>query len=254
MTRWVLVACLAACGGEQPASSVDAGAGINVFDPMISQVVLEIDYETGQEPYTGSVVGFGDVFDPTVENLERVFAGSKALTVPRTLAEMSDLGPIADDEVTIYDVRDLAAMHRGQRDTATTKTYYVVFLSGYFANDQGPQQGVLGVAVEDTIAVFKDVIRTSSVVPNVLRFVEQTVLTHELGHAIGLVDNGVPMLSDHKDEVNGAHCTNPDCVMYWLNNNGREVTAYVQRRYGASASVLFGPECLADVDARTGGP
>jgi hypothetical protein len=223
------------------------------FDPAIARVRVEIDYESGQSPYTGMVAGLGDVFDPTVSNLDRLFSGTRALDVPRTLAEMSDIGAVADEEITIYDLRELAAQHRTLHDTGDTKTLYVVFVSGTFANDQGPQPRVLGVEVDDTIAVFKDVIRTTSAVPNVLRFVEQTTLIHELGHAVGLVDNGVPMLSDHKDPASGTHCTNPDCVMYWLNTSGGDVTAFVQRRFDAGASVLFGPECLADVDARTAG-
>ncbi len=44
---------------------------------------------------------------------------------------------------------------------------------------------------------------------------ESSVLEHELGHLLGLVNLGTPMLTDHQDAVHGNHCNNPDCLMYW---------------------------------------
>lgn len=45
--------------------------------------------------------------------------------------------------------------------------------------------------------------------------VEQTVTKHEVGHLLGLVDNGTPMQNDHKDEDWGAHCDIDECLMYY---------------------------------------
>src|SRR5258706_15878968 len=44
------------------------------FDPAITHVAFEIDYETGQAPYTGTIVGFGNAFDLTVANIDRLFS------------------------------------------------------------------------------------------------------------------------------------------------------------------------------------
>lgn len=246
-------------GDGDDGPGVDAGGSgggsgaVGVFDPSIDSVVVEIDYETGEEPYTGPILGFGDTFDPSVANLGRLFSGTKQLTVPRTLAEMEDVGAIDDEEITVADLAALAQAHRGTYDSETRRSYYVIFVSGHFRDDSGPQAFVLGVSVGNTVVMFKDVIRSTDIVvaPNVVRYVEQSTLIHELAHSIGLVDNGVPMALSHKDAAHGAHCNNPDCVMYWQNEGSSDAAKFAQQQLVTGSSILFDAACLADVDALT---
>lgn len=42
-----------------------------------------------------------------------------------------------------------------------------------------------------------------------------TALQHEIGHLLGLVNQGSPMQQNHKDSDNGAHCNNPVCLMFY---------------------------------------
>ncbi len=264
-----LVACVAvvvgACGssgggGGGGGDDIDAGPTGNgtVFDPAVTNVSVEIDYETGQEPFTGPIIGFGDTFDLTVANIGRLFAGTKQLAIPRVTADMQDIGAVADEELTVADVLALAEAHRDQHDSRSAKTYYVVFVSGHFADSNGVQNQVLGVSIGDTgvLVMFKDVIRSTDVigVPNVVRYVEQSTLIHELGHAIGLVANGVPEATAHKDAPHGAHCDDDKCVMYYLNEGASDAAAFVQQKVLANDSILFDAHCLSDVDALTGGP
>ncbi len=267
MTRIVIViACLlAACGGVGGSGDDTSGddtsgddTAVDVFDPDVAAVDVEIDFETGEAPYTGNILAFGDAFDLTVGNLGRIFAGTKALSVPRTTAAMQDVGAIADEELTTTDLLALAATHRDLADSPTRKTYYLIFVSGNFADGGGARPGVLGVSIGDTgvIAMFKDVIESTASVafPNLEKFVEQSTLVHELGHAIGLVDNGVALTTDHKDPDHGAHCTNQECVMYWLNEGAGDAAQFAMDYVTAGDAILFGDECLADVDALTAGP
>jgi hypothetical protein len=39
---------------------------------------------------------------------------------------------------------------------------------------------------------------------------------HEMGHLLGLVDQGSPMVKPHKDGANGSHCDNKSCLMNYL--------------------------------------
>jgi hypothetical protein len=272
-TPWLL-AILAACsnspfgggGGDDDVGDVDAFLGADaaptgngrVFDPAITKVIVEIDFETGQAPFTGPILGFGDTFDLSVTNIDRLFAGKKLLTIPRTTQEMQDIGAVPDEELDVSDLLLLAQQHRDRTDTADTKTYYVLFVSGFFTDETGPRRSVLGVSIGTTgvIAMFKDVIRSTNIVglPNVVRFVEQSTLIHELAHAIGLVDNGVPLASAHKDEAHGAHCDDDRCVMYYLNEGAADAARFVQQRVLTGNTILFDADCLADVDALTGGP
>ncbi|HEU4611988.1 MAG TPA: hypothetical protein VFS15_07915 [Kofleriaceae bacterium] len=245
-------------GGDDDGMGVDAASGggsgaAGVFDPSIDSVVVEIDYETGQEPYTGPILGFGDTFDPAVTNLDRLFSGTKQLTVPRTLAEMEDIGAIDDEDITVDDLQAIAQAHRNTYDSETRRSYYVVFLSGHFSDASGPQNFVLDVSVGNTVAMFKDVIRSTDIVvaPNVVRYVEQSTLIHELAHSIGLVDNGVPMALSHDDAAHRPHCNNPDCVMYWQNEGSSDAVKFAQQQLVTGSSILFDAACLADVDAMT---
>jgi hypothetical protein len=41
-----------------------------------------------------------------------------------------------------------------------------------------------------------------------------TLVQHEFGHLLGLVNQGSPMQTPHRDILNGAHCDDPSCLMY----------------------------------------
>jgi hypothetical protein len=118
------------------------------------------------------------------------------------------------------------------------------------------QESVLGVSLGNTgvIAMFKDVIRSTDVVglPNIVRFVEQSTIVHELAHAFGLVNNGVPMTTPHQDH--GAHCDNDACTMFFANEGATDAAKFVRDRVLTGSTILFDDNCLADADALTGGP
>jgi hypothetical protein len=44
---------------------------------------------------------------------------------------------------------------------------------------------------------------------------ESSVLEHELGHIMGLVNLTTPMVVFHQDTAHGYHCNNPNCLMYY---------------------------------------
>jgi hypothetical protein len=253
-----LLLALAACGGggggDDGGGDDEPSGNASVFDSSITRVEIEIDYETGEEPYTGQLVGFGDTFDISRTNLERLFGPGKTLELPTSTAGMENIGAVADEELTSNDIIALADIHRDEQTAGSTHAYYVIFVSGVYADGSGPRPSVLGVSLGSSgvLAMFKDTIRTTqTVVPNIEKFVEQSTLVHELGHAAGLVDNGVPLVTQHKDAEHGAHCTNESCVMYWLNEGASDAAEFAQTYITSGDTILFGDECLADVDALT---
>lgn len=111
-----------------------------------------------------------------------------------------ELIPAGDDEdYSVDELLDLADAHRDERSEGDRATFYAVWVDGYFEDDGERQSGVLGVSIGNTgvIAMFKPVIQSTSPIEGIARFSEQLVLVHEFGHAIGLVNNGVPLTSDH---------------------------------------------------------
>ncbi|MEN0059089.1 MAG: hypothetical protein AAGB31_09655, partial [Bdellovibrio sp.] len=113
--------------------------------------------------------------------------------------------------------------------------------------------GVIGVSLTGTpiIAIFKDVVQSTSGNPNgaVPKFVEQSTMVHEMGHALGFVNNGVPMVTSHQDTAHGAHTTNSNCVMYWLNEGTSDLTQFVLHYINSGNTVMWGSQVLQDAQA-----
>jgi predicted Zn-dependent protease len=243
--------------GDSSTSANDGGAQpepIALYDDAITTIELEIDYASGAEPYTGSVVGMGEVWNVFRTNAEALFAGrDKTFVIPTELAEMEELGDVTGESFTSNEILDLASAHRDRPSDGSTATFYILFLDGFYEDGDGVNEGVLGVSIGDTgvIAMFKPVIESTSSGPflGVEKFVEQATLVHEFGHAVGLVNNGVPLASAHHDEEHGAHCANQDCVMYFQIEGTQGAIDFVAETVVSDDVILFGSECLEDTAA-----
>ena len=240
--------CLAAC-------SSDGGQSTNLFGSTVEQVILEVDYEAGAAPFDAYPRRDGSPWDLLEDNIEALFARStpRTLIIPKTLSEMQSLGVLSSGpDFTSSEILEIASASRDVESTEFSRSFYIVFLDGFFEDQGGRQDQVLGVSIGDTgvIAMFKPVVGTSD--DALSRFVEQTTLVHEIGHAVGLVDNGLPLASDHLDEENGAHCTNDRCVMYWLNERVANAIQFARERFMGEDTVVFGQECLDDAFAAAG--
>ncbi len=79
---------------------------------------------------------------------------------------------------------------------------------------------------------------------------EATVLLHELGHLFGLVNNGLPMVSDHQDVDHGAHDDDDGCLMYWTAETPAVADTIADTYLGGDGSMpTFDAACLADMAA-----
>ncbi|MEP7123804.1 MAG: hypothetical protein ABJE95_22940 [Byssovorax sp.] len=223
-----------------------------LYGAAIHNLTFEIDYVPGAEPYTGAVLGFGEVWDVTQTNVERLFQGSnKVVDIPRTLDKMEKLTDVVGADFTVDQILTIASKHRNQLSSGDTATFYFVWLDGYYRDAAGVNKNVLGVSLGTTgiLAMFKPVIAgTGSGFPglNVEHYVEQATIVHEFGHAAGLVNNGLPQASPHDDTTHEGHCTNKDCVMYWAIEGTSGAITYVQKSLVASNTILYGQECLDD--------
>lgn len=219
-----------------------ADTGMSVFSSEVTEIILEVDYAADAEPFTG---GDWKLFQ---SNAAALFAGSpRRITVPRELFEMQLIEPAGDQDYSVDDIVELGRTYRDEPVSDTRRAFHVLFLDGYFAKDDVRQAEVLAVSLVETsiIAVFKPVVRRSGA----SRFVEQSTLVHEFGHLVGLVNIDLEMVSDHHDAAHGAHCTNPDCVMYYLHEGAADLTKFLRRFNETSDPVLFGQQCLDDAHA-----
>jgi hypothetical protein len=219
----------------------------------MKSMVIEVNYEPGAEPYTGAALGRVDVWNFFGDNLKAIFQGRSSvpsIVFPHTVSQMKSLPPQNKQLWSMDDVEALANQQRQTEASSSVGDFYIVFLNGYFSDDgKSPKTDVLGFNIAGTpiIAIFKQVIVNSSSGEHhyVAAYVEQSTIVHEMGHALGMVNDGLPMTTSHQDAPNGAHCTNTKCVMYWENEGGMAARKFV-RGLKHGHEIVWGAECLQD--------
>lgn len=267
---------LAACGGSSSSSldgsahqdgstqskddqgsstSGDQPSALDVLSPGVTAVSIEVDYATNAAPYVGSGgFGQGDTWQITEDNLARIFQKSpKTLSVPHTLDKMQALTDVSGSTYTTDQILSIAKSHRDTSPSSgAAASFYILFLDGYLSDSGGTEMNVIGVSIGNTgvIAMFKPVIASAGTgLGGSAMNLEQSTLVHELGHALGLVNNGVALTTQHQDTAHGAHCTNTKCIMYWENEGESSAAAFAQQALAGGSDILYGAECLADIDA-----
>ena len=243
----VLVLALASLGCSEDPSFI-----ARVYDPGRRQIQVEIDYMTGMEPYVDNV-GEKPIWEFYRNNVSALLHGAKTLAVPMSLASMQEI-PAQKKNYSVEDIYAVSRTYRNEpTDDGTTLSIYIVFLDGYLLEDGVVNNGVIGLSIGNTavIAVFKPLIQQAQGGDTVRTFIEQSVVIHETGHTLGLVNNGIDLTSEHQDEANGAHCKNSKCVMYYLNEGAKDLLEFTQNGFTID-EVLFGDECLQDASAALG--
>lgn len=122
---------------------------------------------------------------------------------------------------------------------------YALYTNGYYTDNQ-----VLGAAYRNTsIVVFgKNIHDNSGGIGQANRTkLEATVLEHEFGHLLGLVDIGSPMQTNHKDPSHGSHCNNNSCLMYYASDTRDILGILITGNIPA-----FDANCIADMRANGG--
>jgi predicted Zn-dependent protease len=243
-------------GGNNNSTTPSADRITQIYAKSTTQLVVEIDYQKGAEPFTGSFLGM-DAFNITRVNIEKLFQGSgatpaKTLVLPNTLAQMEQLTDLSDTSFTGQRILDIAAQHREKKDAPGQATFYILFLNGYYNDGKMVRNDVLGVALGSTgvVAMFKPVINSSTNLQQFQKFVEQTTLVHELGHSIGLVNFGIPLTAMHQDSAHGAHCSNTRCVMYYANEGAAAALQFARDYIITGNEILFDADCQNDTKAR----
>jgi hypothetical protein len=221
----------------------------------IHRVVLEVGYQKGAVPYVATPRDPWQLFRA---NAEALLGEGKELVFPSGETQMELLNDVTGDVFGDDDLLAIAKAHRTKQTSGDTVAYYAIWISGYYRDAQGQQRNdVAGVTVGDdgVLAIFRPVVNTLAITSDgktsqsLAVFAEQSTLIHEFGHAVGLVNHGIPMASPHQDTPHGAHCTNEHCVMYYVNDGAAAAKDFIAEHAKTGSLVLFGDECLADAKA-----
>ena len=148
----------------------------------------------------------------------------------------------------VLSLNDIATIEKNNRTVFTSGSQLGVY---FLYTDGGyTESAVLGVAYRNTSMCIlgKTVHDNSGAIGQASRTkLESTVIEHEAGHILGLVDIGSPMQTNHKDAAHGNHCNNSNCLMYYSSET-TDVLGFLITGTIPSLDA----NCLADLHANGG--
>ena len=164
------------------------------------RLVIEITYVSGRKPSQDSI-------DHVVSILRR------EAVKPDGIIETFDAPiPAAKDSYSLNDLVELEAQHRRLHSGGSVATIWIVALNGSYAGGSS----VLGLSFRATAAaVFEDQIQNAATLFVSAGAIERSVITHETGHLLGLINIGYRSAFDHEDPQHPHHSKYKTSVMYW---------------------------------------
>lgn len=180
-----------------------------------------------RHPYPDLVVEVDHVstITPSAFALDALISALKNVTGKRsvTLLPFEEIPPfnpslLSPKEWTAEELQEVAREHLdsaepGEYGRGEKAVLHILFLDGHYTSEEG---AAVGLAVSETVFVFSDRPRGEAApAPATMPrdYTHRTVLIHEAGHVIGLVNRGLPMQRDHEDPQSPHHSRNPGSVM-----------------------------------------
>ena len=179
--------------------------GSNTFlylNRTIGKLVVEIDAVHGYEPAASAV----SLLRTRLSQVADKPAGIDVL--PVTVIP----GTVSGDAKHTF-MENTERKYRVHYSTARAIVLYVL----YSDNDTGNS---IGAAYSSSaFAVFKQSIESAATPLVSAEEIEDSVIVHEMGHVLALVNIGYTSPRDHEDPNHPGHSKNPGSVMYWAVDN-----------------------------------
>jgi len=206
----------AGCGGsssggggsappQQGAPQQGAGSAATAYlsSQTFTSLLVEVDYVQGHAPDGQALALFE-------QRLNERLSKPAGITV-----QLDDAIASVSSAYSAADLRALETQHRDAVTQAPNATLYLLWVDGGSTQDD-PNSSVLGLAYdEESLAFFEENIESAANVIVTPSEVQAAVLVHELGHALGLVNLGTPMVTPHEDPDHPGHDEDDACVMFW---------------------------------------
>jgi hypothetical protein len=195
-----------------------------------TSLVVEIDYMPGFEPDATSIQQLNTFLNTHINK-------------PGGIRIVPHQVPVSGKTtLSISELVQLEKQYRSSFTIDSTLTVYMLLCDASYSDDEN----TLAISYWNTSTCLfgKSIAESSGAQEQVSRTnLLTTLLEHEFGHLLGLVNQGSPMQRDHRDAANGAHCDNPECLMYHAietaDNLGRNIP-------------VLDAACLSDLKANGG--
>lgn len=148
------------------------------------------------------------------------------------------IGASGKEILTVNDIVQIEKRNRSVFTSGDVITAHILITDGSYSADD-----IFAKSYWNTsICLFGKTIDNNSGGPGEITRTQliTILLEHEFGHLLGLVGQGTPMVVDHRDPANGAHCDNPKCLMYY---------SIQTISTGLDTIPAFDANCLADLKA-----
>lgn len=227
-------------GVDTSGNTKTTGASANEFlsGDEFSEMYIEIVYVEGFKPTETAINNFVSFLESRLNKPGGIVIEQRAIASPGILA------------YSVSDVIDIEREHREKYNSEGQITVFGFFADGEYAENT-EDSSVLGIAYRNTsFAVFEETIRDfgSDAFAPALSVLETTVINHEFGHLLGLVNAGTTPQSNHQDTEHGKHCSEEDCLMYWTAETGEGLLGMLT----GGAVPSLDSQCIADLQANGG--
>ena len=159
---------------------------------------IEIDYVTEHAPDSDAV----DLLKQRI----------KETTDKTSISVSQNSFGSTDSSYSMEEILDIEKAQRERYKSGNTFIIHILYLNGeYEDNDQ-----TLGLAYKgSSFVIFKEKIEDAAFLFISAEDIEKSVLVHEYGHLVALVNNGYESPHDHEDPDHPNHSNNEESVMYW---------------------------------------
>jgi len=204
-------------------------------DERFDNLTIQIAYASGFKPENKSINQLNSFLHSRINKPKGIYI------------QMNEISPATS---TAYTLDNLFTLENSLREAFTqdnSLTVFILLTDGIYAEDEN----TLGVAFRNTsIALFGKKIHELSGQPGQpgRALLEATVLNHEFGHLLGLVNGGTPMRSEHQDIVRGRHCIVTSCLMHYRMETTAVASILGEMEYPPSLD----PQCIADLQHNEG--
>jgi hypothetical protein len=246
LTLLFLLAVVTACKKDSDSATISdtalnpPGVSANSFlaSGSYDKLIIEVQYVNGSGPSPSTITDVVSFLQAHLNKPSGITVTQKAVASPGK---------------SVYSLADIMAFESHNRTQLTkdkTLTAYVFFADGDYSETVSSSSKVLGFAYgKGSIAIFEKTIKSFSggLTQPPSGTLETTVLEHEFGHVVGLVNNGTAMQAQHQDTAHGQHCSDKDCLMFYQ----AETSDVIANLIGGAVPALD-PNCNNDLKANGG--
>jgi hypothetical protein len=217
---WVLLATLASCvpsndlrdrgapGSQNHDYDTQGAVGLSSQPLLKGEVFKTLTVEV-------QVLGKAEPTQEALFSLQRFLEKNLHKPGGVIIQSNSPLDGTSRESIRVSELKDLEKRYRQTSPFKTHYSLFLLFIDAASAEDTLTHQRFAHAYAQSSVVVYSpSIARYSGSTEQVPRWVlEASVLQHEVGHLLGLVNLGTPPLSAHEDTQAHGHCKQGSCLM-----------------------------------------